>query len=235
MRIDKMLSECTGESRSDIKKLIKQGRVCVNGVPVRSPDTKIDENRDTVTLDGRQVEYRPFIYIMLNKPEGYVSATEDSREPTVMELMPDEYKKRGIFPAGRLDKYTTGLMILTNDGQFAHEALSPRSHVEKTYVVTLRDTLTADDVAAFHEGIYIEGGYKTKSAVLEITGSHNARVTLREGRYHQIKQMFGARGNRVLTLKRISFGGLLLPDDLKEGESRELTKEELALVFVKND
>ncbi|MBQ3379987.1 MAG: rRNA pseudouridine synthase [Clostridia bacterium] len=235
MRLDKMLSECTSESRSEIKKLIRQGRVSVNAVPVRSPDMKIDETRDTVTLDGRTIEYKPYLYIMLNKPAGYVSATQDKAERTVMELLPEEYKGRSLFVAGRLDKYTTGLMILTNDGQFAHEALSPKSHVKKTYLVTLSCPVGEDDVKAFKDGIYIEGGYLTKSAELVITGERSARVTISEGRYHQIKQMFGARGNSVVELRRISFGGLRLPDDLKEGSARELSDEERASVFVKID
>ncbi|MBR2742469.1 MAG: rRNA pseudouridine synthase [Clostridia bacterium] len=231
MRLDKMLSECTSESRSAIKKLIRQGRVTVNGVRAASPEQKIDETRDEVAVDGGIVPYKPFIYLILNKPEGYVSATEDKSERTVLELVPDEYKGRQLFPAGRLDKYTTGLMIITNDGRFAHEALSPKSHVKKTYIVGLSEPPTEDDVRAFREGVYIEGGYLTKSAELEITGDYEARVTISEGRYHQIKKMFGARGNRVVKLKRISFGGLKLPDDLSEGEVRELTAEEKERIF----
>lgn len=232
MRLDKMLSECKVASRSEIKKLIRQGRISVNGETAKASDMKIDEKADEICFDGKRVEYKRFTYLMLNKPKGYVSATEDSRDKTVIELLPEKYIKLGLFPAGRLDKYTTGLMILTNDGQFAHEALSPKSHVEKSYEVTLLKPLKEDDVKAFSDGVYIEGGYLTKPARLIIRGEYEATVMIREGRYHQIKQMFGALGNRVLELRRISFGGLRLPDDLPLGEVRELSEVDINRIFV---
>ena len=227
-----MLSECKVASRSEIKKLIRQGRICVNGIPAKSPEMKIDETFDTISFDGKFIPYKKYTYIMLNKPKGYVSATEDGKDRTVMELLEEKYRKMGLFLVGRLDKYTTGLLILTNDGQFAHEALAPKSHVVKSYEVTLLNPLDEEDAEQFLKGIYIEGGYLTKPAELIIKNKYEATVKIREGRYHQIKQMFRSRGNKVLELKRVSFGGLSLPDDLKEGETRELSQEDINRIFV---
>jgi len=234
MRLDKMLSDCALASRSEIKKYVRQGRITVNGEVVKAADMKVNEISDVVCFDGKRVLYKKFVYLMLNKPEGYVSATEDKNDKTVLELVPEEYSGYDLFPAGRLDKYTTGLMILTNDGQFAHEALAPKKHVEKTYEVTLRDEPTLDDVKAFEEGVYIEGGYLTKPASLVLCGGNEAVITIHEGRYHQIKQMFGARGNKVVKLNRISFGGLKLPENLKKGEVIELTDNDLRAIFMQN-
>ena len=225
-RIDNIISMQTEYSRKDAKKLILQKRVFVNGQLVLKPDTKIDIEKDTISIDGNELNIKENVYLILNKPIGYISAVEDKNMPTVLDLIDKKYLHRNIFPAGRLDKDTTGLMIITDDGKFAHDILSPKKHVKKTYEVTLDIPTTEDMVIGFKEGIILNDG-KCKSAIMEITGTNTARVTLTEGRYHQIKRMFGCYGAKVIKLHRISMGNLVLPNDLQEGESRELTKKEL--------
>lgn len=229
MRIDKFLSECGLASRKESAKAAKGGGVTVNGSVVKDVSQHIDPERDAVTFLGKPVEYHRFIYILLNKPEGYVSATEDKQHPFVTELLPEEYRKMGLFPVGRLDKDTVGLMLLTNDGQNAHRLLSPKHHVEKEYRFTCKVPLCADAEKIFAEGITLGDGYECKSAGLVADDDRlGGRITLTEGKYHQIKRMLGAIDNRILTLERIRFASLTLTPALPRGAWRMLTEAEIA-------
>lgn len=232
-RLDKFISSRTMYSRSEIRDLARAGRICVNGSPVFSPETKVSEN-DSVSVDGAKLGNSEYTYLMLNKPKGYISARSDGALPTVLELVPDEYMKKELFPAGRLDRDTTGLMIITDDGDFAHRILSPKKHVPKTYEVVVDTEISHEMADRFCKGIMLDGK-PTKPAGMENIEGKRCNVTLREGRYHQIKRMFGALGAKVVELKRISMGGLLLPPDLPEGEIRKLTLGEVALVEGKED
>ena len=225
-RIDKFISTQTSYSRKDIKILIKNNRVSVNDKIINKSDIKINPELDIIKIDNEELTYQKYIYLILNKPAGYVSATTDKSMKTVLDLVPDEYKHRNIFPVGRLDKDTTGLLILTDDGDFAHNILSPKKHVKKRYAVTIDIPVTKDMVTSFKDGVVLNDG-KCQESLLEITGTNTAIVTLTEGKYHQIKRMFGCHKAKVLELKRISMGSLSLPDNLKEGSCRELTDEEL--------
>ncbi len=228
MRIDKFLSECGLASRKESAKAAKCGGITVNGTVVKDASLHIDPEKDTVTFLGKRVEYRRFVYILLNKPEGYVSATEDKLHPFVTELLPEEYRRMGLFPVGRLDKDTTGLMLLTNDGQNAHRLLSPKHHVEKEYRFTCKVPLSPDAERIFSEGITLSDGYECKSAVLLSDANRmGGRITLTEGKYHQIKRMLGAIDNRILTLERIRFATLSLSEQLPRGAWRMLTEAEV--------
>jgi len=232
-RIDKIISEQTHYTRKEIKKLISQGRVYVNEEQVKKPENKYDENKIIIKINGQEVEIKKHIYLLLNKSKGYISATEDRTQKTVLDLIPEKYKNRELFPAGRLDKDTTGLMLITDDGEFAHNILSPRKHIKKIYEVTLDIPLTNTMVKGFKEGIKLNDG-ECKSAELEITGEYTGKVTIIEGRYHQIKRMFGCYGAKVIELNRIGMGNLYLPKELKLGEVKEATEEELQKMQEKN-
>ncbi|MBQ6152777.1 MAG: rRNA pseudouridine synthase [Ruminococcus sp.] len=231
MRLDKFISSHTMYSRSEIKTLIKKKAVTVNGETAKSSDSKIDTDHDTVMLDGREIVYREHVYYMLNKPQGVVSATEDREEKTVLDILPDEMKRPGLFPAGRLDKDTVGLLIITDDGDFAHRMLSPKKHVYKYYRAEL-DRAPDDDIKeAFSSGITLIDGTVCEGAeILSIEGN-TVCLSIREGKYHQVKRMFAACGYTVTALKRYRIGALELDSSLKEGEIRELTEPELALIF----
>lgn len=228
-RIDNIISMQTEYSRKEAKKIVLQKRVCVNGKIVLKSDMKVNPDKDEITIDGKIVDFKEHIYLILNKPAGYISAVEDKHMPTVLDLLDEKYLHRNVFPAGRLDKDTTGLMIITDDGQFVHDILAPKKHVNKTYEVTLDIPVNLEMVRGFQEGVVLNDG-KCKTATLEITGENTGKVMLTEGRYHQIKRMFGCYGAKVIKLHRISMGNLVLPENLKEGESRELTMEELKKV-----
>lgn len=225
-RIDKILSEHTPYSRKEIKKLISQKAVCVNEEVVKKPESKFDENNISIKINGEKIETKKNIFLLLNKPKGYISATESKSQQTVLDLMPQKYKHRSLFPAGRLDKDTTGLMLITDDGEFAHNILSPRKHVQKEYEVTIDIPVTSEMAEGFKKGVSLNDG-ECKTAHLEITGEYSANVTITEGRYHQIKRMFGCFGAKVLELNRIRIGNLYLPKDLKLGEVKEATQNEL--------
>ena len=225
-RIDKIISSQTGYSRKDIKKLISNKKITVNNQIISKSDIKIDPTKDQIKIDNNKIEIKNNVYLILNKPKGYVSATEDKNDKTVLDLVPEKYLHRNLFPAGRLDKDTTGLMIITDDGIFAHNILSPKKHIKKTYCVTIDIPVINEMVNGFKNGVELNDG-KCKAATLEITGKYTSKVTLTEGRYHQIKRMFGCYGAKVIELKRISMGNLSLPNNLKPGECRELTEEEL--------
>lgn len=230
-RLDKIISSRTGLSRKDAKSEISSGKVKINGAIVRSPEYKVSEN-DEILLGERKINGKTHSYLVLHKPKGYVSATEDPEQKTVIELVPPELFRNGIFPAGRLDKDTTGLMIITDDGDFAHRILAPRKHVPKKYAVTIDLPVTDEMERGFSEGIELSDGI-CKSAKLLKTGDFTCEVTLSEGRYHQIKRMFGCFGAKVTELHRLSMGGFCLPENLLPGECRELTNEELALIESK--
>ncbi len=225
-RIDKIIASQGLYSRSDVKYLVSRKRVAIDGEVVRSSSQKADPEKNVITIDGKPLTVKKQIYLMLHKPKGYVSATEDKEHQTVLALVPPEWKGRDLFPAGRLDKDTTGLMIITDDGVLAHNILSPRKHVQKVYGVELDIPVTEEMQKGFSAGVELNDGI-CKEAELVITGEKTAEVTLKEGRYHQIKRMFGCYGAKVVELHRIAMGDLYLPDDLAEGECRELTEEEL--------
>lgn len=224
-RIDKVIATQTEYSRKEVKKLIAQRKVKVNDTIVKSPDEKISED-DKIKINEKELQIQQYVYLVLNKPKGYISATEDKNLKTVLELVPEKYLHRNLFPAGRLDKDTTGLMIITDDGNFAHEILSPKKHIKKRYNVTIDIPVTEKMKKDFEKGIILKDG-ECKTAKLEITGKYTADVTLTEGRYHQIKRMFGCYGAKVLELNRVQMGEFVLPDNLKQGECRKLTDIEL--------
>ena len=231
LRIDKFLSEQGVASRKEAARAAKGGGVIVNGVAVKDLSAHIDENTATVIYLGKKIEYRRFIYVMLNKPEGYVSATDDKSLPYVTELLPEELRKRELFPVGRLDRDTVGLMILTNDGQTAHALLSPKRHVEKKYYFTAKVPMREGVEEDFRDGITLADGYECKSAVIDLDPDRMGGViTLTEGKYHQIKRMVASEDNRVMTLERITFGGIELDRSLARGEWRYLSEEEIKLL-----
>lgn len=230
IRLDKYLADLGIESRSGVKTLVKKGRVRLNGAVLTRPEAKVDTVSDQVCLDGKLLTYHEYEYFMLNKPAGVVSASRDPHSSTVLDLISGKTRK-DLFPVGRLDRDTVGLLLITNDGTLAHGLLAPGRHVEKVYRALLDGAADSEDQEAFREGIDIGDDAPTRPAVLEIPdGSRPEEVLVRihEGRYHQIKRMFAARGKRVLWLKRLSMGSLVLDDSLREGESRRLTESELA-------
>lgn len=228
-RLDKLIASQGQYSRKEVKSLIARRRVTVDGVTAKAPEQKVDADQSTICIDGTPLTVKRQLYLLLNKPRGYVSSTDDSDGVSVLELVPRELFRQGLFPAGRLDKDTTGMMVITDDGQMAHRILAPKKHVKKRYLVTIDIPPTETMRTRFAEGINLVEGL-TKPAALEIAGEYQALVTLTEGRYHQIKRMFSACGATVTALHRVSMGNLNLPDDLKEGEVRELTAEELLLL-----
>lgn len=234
MRLDRMLSHIGAATRSEAKALARQGRIHVNGRPVRDTGTKIDPERDEVTVDGMLQAYREHVYLMLNKPPGVISATEDARERTVLDLLDDRMQARRPFPVGRLDKDTEGLLLLTTDGELAHRLLSPRRHVPKVYVARVEGEVTEADAGRFAQGVRLDDGYVTMPAELAIRevasrdeGTFSTvELTIREGKFHQVKRMFQAVGKRVVHLKRIRMGPLALDPSLAPGQWRELTADE---------
>ena len=226
MRLDKLISDSAALTRKEAAASIRAGQAAVNGTTVREPDCKVEPGTDSVVFRGAPIVWRRFVYAMLNKPAGYVSATDDRSLPYVLELFPPEYRKRGLFPVGRLDRDTTGLLVMTDDGQTAHRCLSPRRHVTKVYSFTCLSPLPPEAEKAFADGMTL-GGEVCLPAILSPDESRTAgTVTLTEGKYHQIKRMFERLGNKITTLKRESFAGIPLDPSLAPGEWRELTKEE---------
>ena len=232
IRLDKFFSEKKILSRKEVADKIKKGCITVNGVVAKKADVKIDENKDIITLDDKVVQYKKYVYLLLNKPQGYVSSTDDPRDKTVLDLLPPDLRKFDLFPCGRLDKDTVGLVILTNDGVSAHNNLSPKRHVKKKYFFTTADDYTDDDVDAIQAGITLADGWATKPCEIERVDGKNGYITLVEGKYHEIKRLFGARGNKIVFLQRVSFSSILL-GDLPEGQYRHLTPQEES-VFVSN-
>lgn len=232
-RLDKILSTQLNISRTDAKALLKKGRVSVNGTVTKTADTKCADS-DIVTFDGEQIAYSKFVYIMMNKPQGVISASDGKGEKTVVDLLPDDMKRRGLFPAGRLDKDTTGFVLLTDDGEFAHSILSPSKHIDKTYVAHLDKPITAELVEDFRGGMELNGEKLLEAEVTPIDGDLTVcKVVLRQGLYHQVKRMFKKHGITVIALDRVKMGNLSLDSSLKPGESRYLTAEELDLICGK--
>ena len=230
-RLDKIISTGGGVSRSDARKLILRGKASVNGQTVRDIAFKVDPSGDEICLFGESVTYKKHLYLIMNKPKGVLTATEDKNKQTVIDLIPGALRRRDLFPVGRLDKDTTGLLIITNDGDFAHQLLSPNKKIPKKYFVTLDGEAGEDLIPEFKAGLTLADGTKLSSATLEICEeSHTAFVTITEGKYHQIKRMFGLFNLGVNDLKRVSFAGLKLPQTLLEGEVRELTVNELECI-----
>ncbi len=232
-RLDKLIASRSAMSRGDVKRAVREGNVSVNGSVITDCTFQADTDTDIVMLNGKQFQNSRHVYLMMNKPKGVVSASEDGRDKTVVDLVPPEYKRNGLFPAGRLDKDTTGFVLVTDDGSFAHRMLAPKSHVWKTYEATLSQPVTKDDIEGFAAGITLGDGMQCLKAVLEPLENNRVRVKICEGKYHQIKRMFAARGNAVLELKRTHIGEVALDSALPEGGCREMTEEELQKIFLK--
>lgn len=230
-RLDKFISSQTALSRKEAQKAIRDKRVTVNGELSRSVDIKIDTEADAVALNGKALTYQTHVYYMMNKPSGVVSATEDRVEKTALDLFPSELRRKGLFPAGRLDKDTTGLLILTDDGGYAHRMLSPKKHVKKRYIATLDRTPDDSISVRFEEGIVLKDGTVCKSGQASLLNGTRVAVEISEGKYHQVKRMFAALGYHVEALERVRIGALSLDGDLSPGEVREMTKDEADLVF----
>ena len=232
-RIDKILSNLGYGSRSELKKICKNGLVKVNGKVINNPGVQVDVENDEIIFDGEKVTYKEFIYLMLNKPDGYISATFDKRDPIVLDLIDKEDLVFEPFPVGRLDKDTEGLLVLTNDGQLAHRVLSPKKHVPKTYYAKIEGVVTEDDIKAFAKGVTLDDGYETMPAELVILKSDEIseiELTIHEGKFHQVKRMFESVDKKVIYLKRLSMGKLQLDKNLALGEYRELTDEEIKMI-----
>jgi len=232
-RLDKIIASQGKYSRSEVKKLVKAGRVTLDGTVVKSSDVKADEGAD-IRIDGVSLNYKKHIYIMLNKPQGVISATEDRTQKTVLDLVPKELFRNGLFPAGRLDGDTTGFVLITDDGDFAHRILSPKNHIMKTYHATLRDPLSEEDIVRFREGLTLGDGTECLEAhvrVIERGEKTIAEIKICEGKYHQVKRMFASIGNKVLELRRVKMGELDLDSSLPEGQCREITDEEIDLLL----
>lgn len=237
MRIDKLLCEMNIGSRSEVKSFLKKGQILVNNVAVNKPDTKVDEKTAVITFKGKEYRYAPFAYYMMNKPAGIVSATTDDKDRTVLDLLKENLlQNRGeltgiplsdIFPVGRLDKDTVGLLLLTNDGELAHRLLSPKKHVPKTYYVETDGVLTQEAAKCLEQGVDIGEKELTKEAEVEILSEKSCTITITEGKFHQVKRMFQAVDLKVMYLKRLSMGTLKLDEQLAEGEVRKLTQEEV--------
>ena len=231
-RIDKIIASQGKYSRSEVKKLVKDGRVTLDGKVIKSSDVKANPDLNNIAIDGKSIGYKKHLYIMLNKPQGVVSATEDTDHKTVIDLVPKELKRDGLFPAGRLDGDTVGFVLITDDGDFAHKILSPKNHIMKTYHATLQRPVTQEDIDAFRNGIELKDGTLCLEAqVRPIEGDEPmAEIKICEGKYHQVKRMFAALGNKVVFLKRVKMGNLPLDESLEEGQCREITPEELKLI-----
>ena len=233
MRVDKLLSNVGVASRAELKKYCKQGLISVNGKVINNPGVQVDSESDDIRFNGEKIVYREFVYIMLNKPDGYISATFDKYDPIVLDLIDQSYLVFEPFPVGRLDKDTEGLLVLTNDGQLAHRVLSPKKHVPKTYYAKIQGKVTEEDILEFEKGVILDDGYETMPSHLKILKSDDMseiELTIHEGKFHQVKRMFESVGKKVVYLKRLSMGKLKLDESLKLGEYRELTEEEVKLI-----
>lgn len=233
MRLDKLLANMGCGSRKEVKQLLKQKAVRVDDIVVKDAAMKVDVDKQIVTVFGERVEYTEFIYLMMHKPQGVISATEDKYDQTVIDLLDPMHQHFEPFPVGRLDKDTEGLLLITNDGQLAHNLLSPKKHVPKTYFAHINGCVTEADIEAMKEGVTLDDGYKTKPGhlvILEAGDTSKIELTISEGKFHQVKRMFEAVGKNVTYLKRLSMGSLMLDKALKLGEYRELTRDELELL-----
>lgn len=237
MRLDRFLSNQLGAARREAKELVKSGSVTLNGLPVRDPAVSVDPEKDLVSVRGEPVTYQEHLYLMLNKPKGVICSTEDGRHRTVLDLLPESVRRKGLFPAGRLDIDTEGFVLITDDGAFAHRILSPKRHVSKTYLAVLDSPLGEDAADRFREGIVLPDGTACLPAeltVLEQGDEPVVKVVLFEGKYHQVKRMFEVLGTRVKDLRRVKIGDLELDKTLASGEVREILHKELALILGTN-
>ncbi len=237
LRLDKFISSQTGITRSEIKKLASKNKIAVNGALIRDGSFKIDPENDEIIVDGEKIIYRDKIYILLNKPQGYVCAVEDKKEKTIMELLSREYRRKDIFPAGRLDKDTVGMVLITNDGKLSHKILSPKNHIPKYYLVKLDENFNVEYVNKFKQGVEIDGGEVCLPA--RVRGFENAETTalleISEGKFHQVKRMFKAVGNKVVKLQRIQMGGLAIPEKLGIGEYIEIMHKDVEKLLYTAD
>lgn len=231
MRLDKFISSQLNISRKDARAAILRGRAAVDGTTVRTADFKINENADSVTFDGQALSYKKHIYIIMNKPRGVLSASDDKRQPTVIDIIPENLRRNGLFPVGRLDKDTTGLLIITDDGDFAHRVLSPKREIFKTYIAVLDGEITPDMPEKFLNGIVLADGTKCRKAFLRRVDKNTAEIKICEGKFHQIKRMFGTVGLGVNALERTAVGNFLLPEDLPQGACSETDSEALESIF----
>jgi 16S rRNA pseudouridine516 synthase len=233
-RLDKILGNLGYGSRKEIKGIARDKQVQVDGVIVRDSSTKVDADKVIITINGERINYRKYIYLMMNKPDGVVSATFDNYDKTVVDLLEEEYQAFSPFPIGRLDKDTVGLLLLTNDGDLNHRLISPKWHVDKVYFAKIDKEVTKEDVIAFEDGVILDDDYKCMPATLKILKSDEngaeVEVTLQEGKFHQVKRMFKSRNKEVVYLKRIIFAGLPLDTSLTEGGYRQLTEKELGVL-----
>ncbi len=233
-RLDKIISNLGYGSRKDVKTFVKKGLIEIDGVVVKDNGISVDPEKSIIKVNGEEILYRKHIYLMMNKPAGVISATHDNKDETVIDLLELDHQVFEPFPVGRLDKDTVGLLLLTNDGELNHRLISPKWHVDKVYYAKIDKKVDETDIAAFKNGITLDDGYKCLDAKLEILSSSDegseVRVTIQEGKYHQVKRMFEAVNKKVMYLKREEFGGLLLDPTLEEGEYRELTDDELSLL-----
>lgn len=237
MRLDKFLANSGIGTRKEVKIILKKGKIKVNEKIVKDAKMQVDEIKDDVKIEGEKITYKPFVYIMMNKPSGVISATEDGKHKTVIDLLCEKYKNYKVFPVGRLDIDTEGLLLLTNDGVLAHNLLSPKKHVDKKYYVELKEPLTIEKKKILENGIKLEENFVAKKAKIEIIDKdedievNSVFITISEGKFHQVKRMFKFVENEVLYLKRVKMGKLLLPENLKLGEYRELSEEEMNLIL----
>lgn len=229
IRLDKYLADMGLGTRSQVKSEIKKGKININGVVIKDSNIKVNTDLDNVFYEGNPIVYEDFQYYMMNKPAGVVSATTDNHDKTVLDIICDK-RKKDLFPVGRLDKDTEGLLIICNDGELSHNLLSPKKHVDKTYFVRIDNPVDDDKKRALCEGVYIEKDVKSQPAKLETINEHEYLLTIHEGKFHQVKKMFHAVGSEVIYLKRLSMGNLKLDESLKPGEYRQLTKEEIDIL-----
>lgn len=233
-RLDKIISNLGYGSRKDVKSFVKKGLIEVDGVIAKDNGMAVDPEKSSIKINGEEILYRKYIYLMMNKPAGVISATHDNRDETVVDLLEIDHQAFEPFPVGRLDKDTVGLLLLTNDGELNHRLISPKWHVDKVYYAKIDKKVDEKDVIAFKNGVALDDGYKCLEAKLEILSSSDdeseVRITIQEGKFHQVKRMFEAVDKKVTYLKREEFGGLLLDTELEEGEYRELTDDELSLL-----
>ncbi len=228
MRIDKFLSNMGVATRTESSKAARGGLILLNGVAIKKADVHIDPEKDVIVYCGRKIEYRKYTYILMNKPDGVVSATEDGRDKTVIDLLPEELQRLNLFPCGRLDKHTLGLVMLTDDGDLAHRLLSPKHHVKKKYYFESKFPLTDEEISYLQKGATLEDGYVTKPSEIELfEDKKSGHITLVEGKYHQIKRMLESVNNKITYLERITFGSLVLDESLARGEWRFLTENEI--------
>lgn len=236
MRLDKFLADQGAGTRREIREAARRGLIFVNGEMVRAAERRIDPLRDEVAFSGRVIPFQQHVYYMMNKPAGVLSAARDPKQPTVLDLLPDILRRPGLFPAGRLDKDTEGFLLITDDGGFAHDILSPKKHVLKTYFVKADGPVAAEDLAAFREGVLLADGTRCLPAETEVPDPQHPEqvlLSIREGKYHQIKRMFACREKTVIYLKRLAIGEVFLDDSLKPGECRPLTPEEIGGIAKK--